>query len=642
MDNSKIQEVLYEYWGYNHFRPLQEEIINSVLAGKDTLGLLSTGGGKSICFQVPGLILPGITLVVSPLIALMRDQVQRLRKQNISAEAVYSGMSKREIDLAINHIQFEESKFLYVSPERLASSFFREVLKNIKLSLLVVDEAHCISQWGYDFRPPYLQIVEIRDLFPDVPVLALTATATPIVVKDIQQKLDFRKENFFKGSFERRNLSYVVYNDENKLPRLLRILKNVPEPAIVYVRNRKKTRETCEYLRRNNISADYYHAGLQAREREQKQQDWLNGFIRVIVCTNAFGMGIDKSDVRTVVHLDLPDSIEAYFQEAGRAGRDGKKSYPVIIYDDADIIDVRKNITLSFPDPEYIKRVYKALVSYYSLAPGTGKDSTFDLDITDFAEKYNFQALPVFNSLKFIEREGYIALNEAMYSSSRFIFNVNRQDLYKFQVEHIQYDSLIKTMQRSYGGSYTEPVSLNEAELARRLETTEDAIRTLLNEMQNHGVLSYYPLSDKPQITFISDVVNPRDIAISPENYEHRKCEAINRQESLIAYVKQTTECRSQMLVGYFGEKIGRCGKCDTCLELNKNVLSEREFNEISDIIKPLLSLRILSIREIIDQCEGFNESKIVKTVNWLIDNNSIILEGTDKYRWSTNDGKKR
>lgn len=634
MPDQDIREVLKKYWGYSEFRPLQEDIIRSVLAGKDTLALLSTGGGKSLCFQVPGLCLPGLTLVITPLIALMRDQVMRLKKLEIPAEAVYSGMSPRETELALNHVIHAQTKFLYISPERLASDFFREILSNLKLSLIVVDEAHCISQWGYDFRPPYLKIAEIRPFFPSVPVLALTATATTVVVKDIQEKLSFSNQNVFTGNFERRNLVYVVNKEENKLGLLLRILKGVPGSSIVYVRNRKKTRETAGFLSRNNISADFYHAGLPSKDREKKQSEWIHGYTRVIVCTNAFGMGIDKPDVRSVIHLDLPDSIEAYFQEAGRAGRDGKKSYPVLIYHESDIIDAEQYIELNFPELEFIRNVYRALGNYNDLAIGTGRDLTVDLDINAFSAKYNFKPLITFNALKFIEKEGYISLNEAMYSNSRFVFNVDKAELYKFQVENPGYDILVKTMQRSYGGSFTEPVSIFEDELARRLETSEQIIREMLKVMDKFGVISYFPQTDKPQLTFISELVDAKDLSISYENYKKRKEDSINRMHSLINYAKNTERCRSQILIEYFGQKVKRCGVCDVCLEASKETLSELEYNQIVAIIKPLLELQHMSISQLKDACDGIIPEKVVKTVSWLMDNDNISKIGSDLYRW--------
>jgi ATP-dependent DNA helicase RecQ len=634
MSESNIHEILKHYWGYSRFRPLQEDIINSVLAGNDTLALLSTGGGKSVCFQVPGLVLPGITLVITPLIALMKDQVEHLRKSGINAEAIYSGMSPREFELAVNHIQFQHSKFLYLSPERLASGYFREILSHLSVDLIVVDEAHCISQWGYDFRPSYLRISEIRPYFPGVPVLALTATATEEVAADIQKQLGFREGKVFIGNFERPNLAYVVEKDENKNGKLLRVLKGVPGSGIVYVRNRKKTQETARFLQSNNISADYYHAGLSPAEREKRQDEWLNGYTRVIVCTNAFGMGIDKPDVRSVVHLDFPDSVEAYYQEAGRAGRDGKKSYNVLIYDDADLLDAEANININYPTLDFIKIVYRAVGNYCRLVPGTGQDLSVDFDLADFANQYNFKPLLAFNALKFIEKEGYISMNEAMYSSSRFIFIASRDDLYRFQVENPDYDVLIKTMQRSYGGSFTEPVAVNEAEMARRLNTSEDLIRKMLQQLHNLEILSYFPLSDKPQLTFVSELVKAEDLTISPENYEVRKKLAEQRMKAVISYA-QSNECRSRFLINYFNQKADKCGVCDVCIETNKKILSEKDFNEVVDVLKPLLQINRLNLQQVIEACETIPQEKVVLALNWLIENNKIKIGDDKTYSWN-------
>lgn len=637
MPDNTIHEILVNYWGYREFRPLQEDIINSVLQGRDTLALLSTGGGKSICFQVPGLNLDGLTLVVTPLIALMKDQVERLKKHSIPAEAVYSGMSARETELALNHVIHATTRFLYISPERLASEHFRDILRNCRVKLIVVDEAHCISQWGYDFRPPYLRIAEIRAFFPDVPVLALTATATPIVAKDIQEKLCFRKDNVFEGTFERENLVYVVYNEENKLSRLLRIIKAVNGQGIVYVRNRRKTREIAEFLKNNRISADHYHAGLNPREREKRQNDWIKGYTRIIVCTNAFGMGIDKSDVRTVVHMDLPDSIEAYFQEAGRGGRDGKKSYSVLIFDQADIIDARQNAELAFPEIAYIKRVYRALANYYQLAVGTGKDLVFNMDVADFSTKFNFKPILAFNSLKFIEREGYISLNDAMYTSARFIFSINKQELYKFQVENKRYDNLIKTMQRSYGGSFTEPVVFNEAELSRRLGIEESMVKSQLIQLNNQGVLSYFPTTDKPQLTFVSELINGDDLFISAANYKVRKDEAIKRLDAIIRYATSTTQCRSKMLITYFGQQVKECGTCDICIERNKARLKPDDIAGLIDKLSSLLIAAPMNLNQLLEACKEVEEDLLIKAVSWLADNDKVVLRSDGYYNWHEN-----
>lgn len=630
-----IHQVLSKYWGYSTFRPVQEDIINSVLNGKDTLALLPTGGGKSICFQVPGLLLDGLTMVISPLIALMKDQVENLRKRGITAEAIYSGMSPREIDLAINHVFHGSVKFLYLSPERLLSQRFLEIIPSLRVSLIAVDEAHCISQWGYDFRPPYLRIAEIRQLLPGVPILALTATATRTVVKDIQLKLGFQQNNLFEKSFERRNLAYVVFKEENKHKRLLTMLSKVPGTGIIYVRNRRKTREIAEFLVKNGISADYYNAGLPAGDREKKQDNWKSGRRRIMVSTNAFGMGIDKADVRLVIHLDLPESIEAYFQEAGRAGRDEKKAYGVLLYEESDIIDARHNLELSYPEPDLIRQIYQSLGNYYQLTPGTGRDLAFDFEITDFCKQFNFKPILVFNALKFIEREGFITLNEAVGAPSRLLFNIRKDDLYRFQVENARYDPLIKTILRSYGGIFTEPVTINEAELANRLSVLPVEIINALNFLMQQDILTYMPRRDRPQLTFSSELIKAVDLKISPEHYFNRKRDAYKRLDSIINYATSSRNCRSKTLISYFGQTdVRRCGICDVCLKRNRAGLSELDFNNIVDIIKPLLKKQNLSIDALVEACRNINEEKVMRAVTWLVDNEKIEISEGGIFKW--------
>ncbi|MDY0101304.1 MAG: ATP-dependent DNA helicase RecQ [Lentimicrobium sp.] len=643
MSETTIHQVLTRYWGYSAFRPLQEEIILSVMEGKDTLALLPTGGGKSLCFQVPGMTLDGLTLVITPLIALMKDQVENLRKQGIPAEAIYSGMSPRENELAMNHAVYGPAKFLYLSPERLVSDRFRESLQYLRIKLIAVDEAHCISQWGYDFRPPYLRIAEVRKLLPGIPIIALTATATPKVVEDIQQKLEFPEKNVFERSFERKNLAYVVFREENKLERLLRIVKNVPGTGIVYVRNRRKTREISDFLNRNKIGADFYHAGLAPPDREKKQDAWKRSKLRIMVSTNAFGMGIDKADVRFVVHMDLPDSPEAYFQEAGRAGRDEMKAYAVLLFEDADILDARHNLSLSFPEPEYIRKVYRALGNYLNLAPGTGRDSTHEFDLMAFCNTYDFKSLVTFNALRFIEREGFITMNEAMETHSRIVFNIRKDELYRFQVENAIYDPLIKTILRSYGGIFTEPVSISENELGTRLSVDRDFISKMLIQLHQLQVLTYIPATDKPRITFSSELIRADDLRISPQNYHERLAEARARLESVINYAVTTNKCRSQMLISYFGQAdTQRCGICDYCVERNKAELSELEFNHISNTIKPMLKVAGCNIQQLVEACPRTSEEKVINAVNWLADNNKIELSEDGLFRWVAPKDEKR
>ena len=476
-----IHEILEKYWGYRSFRPSQEEIINSVLNGTDALALLPTGGGKSICFQVPGLAMDGICVVVSPLIALMKDQVENLTKKGIKAIAITSAMHKREIDIALDNCVHGNVKFLYLSPERLETEIVKVRLQKMNVNLIAIDESHCISQWGYDFRPSYLKIELLREILPKVPFLALTATATKEVVVDIQEKLRFKKKNVIQQSFERKNIAYILLNEEDKLARLLKIAQKVSGSGIVYVRNRKKTQDIANYLRSNKISADFYHAGLDSKTRDIKQSEWVNNKTRVIVCTNAFGMGIDKPDVRFVVHIDLPDSLEAYFQEAGRAGRDEQKAFAILLYNNGDKIELNRNVENSFPEMDAIRQTYQALANYYQIPSGSGLGTTFSFDISAFCDNYKLQAITVFNSLKFIEREGYILLSDAFFQAARLKLEVSRDDLYKFQISNPAFDVFIKLLLRNYAGLFDNFEKINEYDLAKKLKLKQNEVIKKLN-----------------------------------------------------------------------------------------------------------------------------------------------------------------
>ena len=447
-----VQKILIKYWGYSHFRPLQEEIISSVLEGRDTLALMTTGGGKSVCYQLPALVKDGICIVISPLIALMNDQVEFLTRKGIRATMIHSSLTAYEIDIILDNCIHGNMKFLYVSPERLDTELFITRVQQMNVNLIAVDEAHCISQWGYDFRPAYMKIVELRKLFPEVAVLAVTASATPEVAKDIQQKLEFKKENLLRISFERKNLSYVVLKEEDKIARLLKIINNVKGSGIIYARSRRKAEEVAGMLKQKNITAEYYHAGLSFDERSKRQEAWLRDKIRVIASTNAFGMGINKANVRFVVHLDLPDSLEAYFQEAGRAGRDGKRAYAVLLYNETDRLNLERNMVQSFPEIADIKKMYSALCSFYNMLPGGGKGSTFDFSLNDFCSKYSLEPFLVISSIKFLEKENYLMITEGFYRPSRIHIIINQKDLYRYQVEAPAYDAFIKLLLRSYEG----------------------------------------------------------------------------------------------------------------------------------------------------------------------------------------------
>lgn len=631
-----VHQILLKYWGYAEFRPLQEEIIQSVLEGKDTLALLPTGGGKSLCYQVPALARDGLCLVISPLIALMKDQVDNLKKRGIKAVAIHSGMHPAEIDIALGNCKYGEVKLLYISPERLSAPKMRDSLRQLRVNLLAVDEAHCISQWGYDFRPSYLRIAEIRQFIPNVPVLALTATATPKVVKDIQKKLEFKTENVFRKSFERKNLTYMVIKEEDKLKRLLKIIGKVKGTGIVYVRNRRQTKEIAEFLRKNKIKADHYHAGLDQRTRDQRQTDWINEETRVIVSTNAFGMGIDKPNVRFVIHLDLPDSIEAYFQEAGRAGRDEKQAYAVLLYENADILDSRHNLSISFPQPKVIKNVYQELGNFYQLPVGGGKDLQFEFDLFTFSDRNKFNSVITFNALKFLEKEGYILLTETLYNPSRLFIKADKESLYRFQVENEFYDHFIKTILRSYSGIFTEFVRISETELAQRTKLKVDEVKKHLQRLEKLQILDYIPQTEKPMLVFTQERLNIKDIRISQEHYNDRLKEAEKRLEAIIQYAEKMHKCRSQSLLAYFGEcNSKRCGKCDVCIERNKINLNELEFDNIVSRIQPQLKLRSCTMDELIRLAEPIQEDKVIRAVQWLVDNEKIKLENDLTYRWN-------
>jgi ATP-dependent DNA helicase RecQ len=632
---SELPKILLKYWGFNSFRPAQEEIIRSVLDQRDTLALLPTGGGKSICFQVPVMAREGMGLVITPLIALMKDQVENLKEKGIKAAAIYSGMHPTEIEVALNNAVHKQLKFLYISPERLESDQMQMSLRKMPVNMLVVDEAHCISQWGYDFRPSYLKIADIRSILPGIPVIALTATATPSVVDDIQDKLLFDQKNLFQQSFERKNLTYVVLHEEDKLNRLLRITRNIPGTGIVYMRNRRKTVEIANFLKANKVSADYYHAGLSPLERSKKQDAWKQGKIRVMVSTNAFGMGIDKPDVRFVAHLDIPDSIEAYFQEAGRGGRDGKRSYAVLMYHESDIPEVKQFLELQYPPIDTIRQVYHALGNYFKLAIGSGRDVSFGFSIHEFANAYNLPVAVATGALKLLEKDGYLRMQDIADNDSLLFMRTSKEDLYKFQVQNARYDKFIKTILRSYSGLFTEFVKINEQELARRLETTPDKVEATLGYLEKMELIIYKKRTGKPLLTFLTERMDGKQIHISDETYKHRKARAQERLEAVFDYITTTTRCRSIQLLAYFGEKQShRCGKCDVCIERNKIELSELEFNTVLEQVKPLLSEKPLSIKDLAEQVKGANENQIIKVVQWLLDNNKVSYDAARRLTW--------
>ena len=630
-----IHQILLKYWGYSSFRPLQEEIIQSVLNGRDTLALLPTGGGKSITFQVPAMAMDGLCLVITPLISLMQDQVGNLKKKGIRAAAIHSGMYAAEIDTALNNCRYGDNKLLYVSPERLTTDKMRDALKRIKVNLIAVDESHCVSQWGYDFRPPYLRIAEIRELLPSVPILALTATATPEVVVDIQSKLHFRSPNVFRKSFERKNITYFVFKEEDKHRRILNIIRKVKGPGIIYVRNRRQTKEIAEYLTRQGISATWYHAGLDPKERQKNQQAWIKETKQVIVATNAFGMGIDKPNVRFVIHIDLPDSIEAYFQEAGRAGRDEKPAFAVLLYEQADIIELRKNLDATYPELQKIKDIYQALGNYLKIPVGNGKDFMTEFDIGDFSENYNFPPIISYNALKFLEKEGFILLSEAVHTPSRVFIKTDKESLYRFQVENEFFDPFIKTLLRSYSGIFSKFSPIREEDIAKRTSLPVDKVIEILVRLSKLQVIDYIPRTENPRLIFTEDRIESKDLTLSPGYYKDRFLAAQKRIDAMIRYAESTHKCRSQALLTYFGEsEARRCGKCDVCIQRNKIELTDLEFNSILKDIKPILQTKPCSMVELVEMVTSVSEDKVIRAIQWLLDNEKIEMTKDRQYIW--------
>lgn len=639
--SKKARDTLLKTWGYPAFRPMQENIVDAALLGHDCLALLPTGGGKSICFQVPAMAMEGLCIVITPLIALMKDQVQNLKKLNIRAAAIYSGLHPNEVEIIYNQAVFKQLKFLYVSPERLLTDRFVEALKRMKVNLIAVDESHCISQWGYDFRPPYLRIAEIRPMLPDVPVMALTATATPAVVKDIQEKLKFREFRVFQTSYERKNLTYNIINEADKFSPLVRLFKAMTSGSgIVYVRNRKRTRDIADYLSSRGISATNYHAGLDASIRDKRQKQWIIGGKKVMVATNAFGMGIDKPDVRLVVHMDLPDSLEAYFQEAGRGGRDGKESQAYLICSDQDVKQLKHNFETSFPDLKKIKAVYQALGNYFQLPVGTGKDQAFEFDLAAFARNYNYPILEVFNSLKLLEKEGLIMLSESVHTPSKLFIKSSREDLYRLQVEQPHYDAFLKHLLRSYPGIFTDFISINENEIARKLNSSTEKISDALHRLQKMAYLDYQPRSEKPQLVFSAERISADNLFLSKENYSDRKAAALERLQSVIDFVHNKSHCRSTQLLAYFGEQHAqRCGKCDVCTRRNELKLTDIEFDNINSQLNQLLQQRSYPLYEAVRSVDGFPEEKTMIAIRWLLDNNQLLKDEANNLSWNQQTG---
>lgn len=620
-------KILKQYWGYDHFRGIQEDIIRSVGEGKDTLGLMPTGGGKSITFQVPALAQEGLCLVITPLIALMKDQVRNLRERGIKATAVYSGMTREEILIALENCIFGNYKFLYISPERLGTEIFQIKLRSMHVSLITVDESHCISQWGYDFRPAYLKIADIRQLLPGVPVIALTATATPEVVKDIQERLQFRQENVFRMSFERKNLVYIVRHTEDKEGEMLHILQRVNGSSIVYTRNRKKTKEIAQLLNRNHITATFYHAGLSDETKDLRQKAWLKGEYRVMVATNAFGMGIDKPDVRLVIHADVPDSPEAYFQEAGRAGRDGMKAYAVLLFCPRDKITLKQRISDTFPEKDYIRKVYEDINFYYQMAMGDGLGCTFAFNLDEFC--HNFKHFPVQtdSALKILTRAGYLEYTDEQDNASRIMFTLTKEELYRIHEQNADTEKLIRILLRTYTGLFTDYAYINEELLAKRSGLSRPQIYETLLFLTRQHILHYIPGKKTPYIIYTRERQETDRIYLSKEVYEERKESYRRRIEAMIEYAESENKCRSRMLLHYFGEKNEHnCGQCDVCLQHHHSGLKQSQFDEISHQILALLKTSPFSPQELKTQIQA-PEEQVTKVIAYLLSEEIIHQE---------------
>lgn len=623
------QEILQQYWGHQSFRPLQQEIIEAIMQRKDVLALLPTGGGKSICFQIPALASDGLCLVISPLIALMKDQVENLKKRNILALSIHSGMTYFEVKQTLQNAAFGPYKFLYVSPERLETRLFKEYLPAFNLNLIAVDEAHCISQWGYDFRPPYLRIASIRQEFRTVPVLALTASATPIVQQDICEKLLFKEPTIFRQSFEKLNLSFSVFKADSKFNKLLEILQKVPGSAIIYCRNRKRTKEIANLLRLNNISADFYHAGLLQYQRSQKQEDWIQNKTRVIVCTNAFGMGIDKPDVRVVVHIDIPDNPENYYQEAGRAGRDGKRAFAVLLYTQIELEELQKLPEIKYPAVSEIKKIYQALANHLQIPVGSGEGMYYDFNLNEFILHFKLDIFLVINAIKALEQEGILTFNEQVFLATKVGFTCSKDELLAFETSHPHLDNLIKYLLRTYEGIFDNEVSVNEKLLSRLTKLPAEQLSAQLKELAAFGIIQYLPQKETPQIFFLQNRAPAEHLIFNHEAYLKRKQQyqlSVNAMEQFIVLEQR---CRSKYIGEYFGDlTMKNCGVCDNCLHQKNIHLSTEEFARISESIIQSINGNTIEIKSLLIQLNGFKKDKVWKVLDYLQDEGKVTVNG--------------
>lgn len=624
----RIHSILQHYWGYSSFRPLQKEIIESVLAGKDTLALLPTGGGKSICYQVPALAKDGMCIVVSPLIALMKDQVQALHQKKIEAAAIYTGMPfpqvKEILQLAVN----EKLKFLYVSPERLTTNLFLEYLPGMNVQLIAVDEAHCISQWGYDFRPSYLKIAALRNELPNVPVLAVTASATPKVQDDICEKLQFTHHHIYKGSFLRPNLSFSVFKVESRINKILQVLNNVQGTAIVYCKSRRMTQEVAQLLQLQNIRADFYHAGLSNEERSAKQEAWLQNQTRVIVCTNAFGMGIDKPDVRVVIHHDIPDCLENYYQEAGRAGRDGKKAYAVLLYEEKDLRELEGLPAIRFPSVEEVRQVYQCLVNYLQVPEGSGEMEWMEFDITDFIKRFQLNVHTAMYSIKTLEQEGWLSYAEQIFIPSRLVFTTDKENLFEIEKKRTDLEPILKALLRNYGGIFDMESIISEKQLVKFTQQSLEQVKLQLVQLHQMGIVSYSPQKDKPQLQFTQGRPSVENLFIHPQNRLNRKAEFEKRTQAMIAYAREQTQCRSKIIGIYFGDSDSdECSICDVCLWKKGNELSQEEYKRIHDYLQSRSNNRKVNTKQLLMQSGSKERARIQEVINRLIEEEKAVMD---------------
>ncbi len=633
---STALDILKHYYGYESFREPQSEIIQSVLDGNDTLALLPTGGGKSICFQVPALMKEGICIVVSPLIALMKDQVFQLKKRDIKAAAIFTGLSYSEIDKILDNAQFGYYKFLYVSPERLKTDIFIERFKRMNVSLIAVDEAHCISQWGYDFRKSYLEIAALRGIHPHVPILALTASATEKVQKDIAEKLKFKSTyTVFKKSFLRENLRFVVRNEMAKYPKIVEIIQKLKGSGIVYARSRIQTKEVAEFLFKHHINADFYHAGLTTKERSAKQDAWIQNKTSVMVCTNAFGMGIDKPDVRFVIHLDVPDSLEAYYQEAGRAGRDGKLAYAVLLYNEQEIEYLNEKINQQFPTIDTIKHIYNALCNHFAIPVESGYMHTYNFDFMHFCNLFKLDKIKTSYALKILEQQGYIQLNESVLLPSRAYIYCSNLDVYKFEIAHSKLSPLIKMLLRTYGGIFNNYTKISEAVMARQLKISQEEVENQLQFLHKNKVLSYIPANDKPTIMLLTERLHDSNLYIDATYFQHRKKIIADQILSMCAYVEQDKVCRQAFICSYFGETSKmQCMQCDVCITNKKKLEIDEDFILAKRCILDKLSAQNWIAMEIILKQEASYDKQLhQQVIRFLLDEIQIEINEKNELR---------